>query len=64
MTMRMIGSLTGSDYERLKCRQDQIIRGDYAKPRPAPRSRSRNSQALTRAQVEDLRLALLNTFRW
>jgi hypothetical protein len=32
--------------------------------RPAPKSRTKNSQALTPAQIEQLRRDLLHAFRW
>jgi hypothetical protein len=64
--MRMIGDMSGfsaRELEEIKRRQDRIFRGEV-NIRPAPRSRARKSQALTSAQIEQLRRDLLNMFRW
>ena len=64
--MRMIGDMSGvsaRELEETKRRQDRIFRSEV-NIRPAPRSRARNSHPLTTAQIEQLRQALLNAFRW
>jgi hypothetical protein len=64
MRMTDLSGISAQEYEALKSRQRQLLRqGDIA-IRPAPRSRTRNSQALTPAQLEQLRQDLLSEFRW
>jgi hypothetical protein len=65
MTIRMTTDrLSGADYEYLRRRQQQLIK-DHLTPTPAPASRrAKNRQPVTREQIEQLRLALLNAFKW
>jgi hypothetical protein len=51
--------------EEPKKQQQARIMQQEIKISPPPRSRSqRNSQGLKTAQIEQVRLALLNAFRW
>lgn len=65
MALRMIQyRLSDHDLDVLKQRQQQLFKSDLT-PRPAPASRrARNSQALTAQQVEQVRQALINAFKW
>ena len=60
MLMRDLDRLSARDYDELKRQQDQRLTEDLT-PRPAPPSRSRNSEA---AQLEQLRVQLVQLLNW
>jgi hypothetical protein len=58
--------LDSADCEHLRRRQAELLRSDIS-IRPAPKSKSRaatNANSLTAAQVEELRRALIEAFRF
>jgi hypothetical protein len=65
--MMMIGArhvISSADYEKLTCR---LADRDFnVNPRPAPKRRDRRSatNSLTRAELEQVRQALLKSFDW
>ena len=60
MTMTRI---SGADYEELRRRQARILQSDIKISPPPASRRGRNAEPLTRAQIEQLRQAILGMFR-
>ena len=65
MTMRDLGRLSAGEYEEVRRRQARWLSEDVkiAGSR-SRRVRVRNAEQVTAEQVEQLRQALLNPFRW
>ena len=60
MTIRTITGLSSDQIDELKRRQARILRGQYEKPRTS----NSNPQAPPAKQIEQVRRALLDKFKW